>query len=60
MDKESERLFTIYFAGIAAMRFHPKNDGNANEKEKCQYAAKIADLMVAEHHKRFPLPKVRP
>jgi len=50
-----EQYWAIYFAGIAAIRFHPKDDtNNRDDAERVAHAAQIADLMLDEHKRRFP------
>lgn len=51
MDEET--AWTIYFAGIASLRFHPSNH-LVKPEAAVEYAAKVADLMLSEHRERFP------
>ncbi len=50
MDEKQEWI--IYFAGIAAIRFHPRNDENGTTTEQIKFAAHAADLMLEERRKR--------
>lgn len=60
MDEE-QKIWAIYFAGIASLRFHPRNimlplgDFKA-EESALVYSAFIADLMLALHKERFKCP----
>lgn len=63
MDKDI--AWAMYFAGVAALRFHPRNynpdqhlippegQGNALRRELA-LAATIADQMLEYHNRRFP------
>lgn len=49
-----EHVWMLYFATIAGMRFHPKNDETgASIDAKLYYAANIADEMMIQHRRRF-------
>lgn len=49
-----EQYWAIYFAGIAAIRFHPKDDHpRLTDKERVSRAAEIADMMLDEQKRRF-------
>lgn len=48
---DNENIWAIYFAGVAAFKFHPRNE---HEKDRITTAAKIADEMLIEHRRRFP------
>lgn len=57
---DDEQLWSIYFAGVASIRMHPRNDYNAlihreALKDTIRFAATVADEMLNEHHKRFPV-----
>lgn len=56
----NEQLFALYFGGICSIRFHPKNIGVCNPKDKViltvDEAARVADIMLREHRRRFPCP----
>ncbi len=52
MDPEQE--WKIYFAGIAAIRMHPRNDENGTTIEQVRFAANAADLMLEERRTRWP------
>lgn len=54
---DEENIWAIYFAGIASIRFHPRNDNNVNAKAIVTWAAEVADAMLSEHHKRWPVEK---
>ena len=43
----------LYFASIASLRFHPRNEVK-DEQTEIEYAAEIADLMMKERAKRWP------
>lgn len=50
--REFER-WSLYFCGVASMRFHPRNDDTAETvAEKVMMSAAVADLMLAESRKR--------
>ncbi len=42
----------IYFSGICAIRFHPRDDGRIDDIAKVKRAAKIADLMIKARRAR--------
>ncbi len=45
-------VWDVYFAGIASIRFHPKNDHHHPPESEIEFAATIADLMMIERRKR--------
>ncbi len=51
MDEKT--AWDIYFAGIASIRFHPRNDNGHRAYEEVEYAATVADLMMIERKKRW-------
>lgn len=53
----NEKLWSMYFVGICSIRFHPKNDAlqEGSDTNVVHYAATIADKMLDEHHKRWPV-----
>lgn len=54
---KDEQLWAIYFAGVCALRFHPRNDTPETpmlDRVRVKFAAGIADNMLAEHRTRFP------
>lgn len=52
MDEKT--AWDMYFAGIASIRFHPRNDKPDDTiAEKVENAAKIADHMVIQRRKRW-------
>lgn len=58
---DDEQLWCIYFAGILALRMHPRNIETGDDKHliklEVEIAAQIADLALAHHHDRFPVEK---
>lgn len=51
-------IWAIYFAGVASLKFHPRNvmlplENMTAEKSAIRNAAAIADLMLDEHNRRF-------
>lgn len=64
---EKETIWAMYFAGVAAMRFHPRNidpqlngyqDWNDELHKRIElelwYASIVADEMTRQHNRRFP------
>lgn len=52
-----EQIWAIYFAGLGAMRFHPKNDTDGlMPAQRIRFAASMADAMLQQHRERFPWP----
>lgn len=55
----NEDRWSIYFAGILALRFHPANDKNGaagiNADIQVATAAQLADIAMIEHQKRWPV-----
>lgn len=52
-----EQVWCMYFAGVAAFRFHPRNtevgDGES-DLLNIRFAAAVADHMLRAHRERFP------
>lgn len=51
---DDEKWWAIYFAGIASLQFHPRNPAT-HFNERIKMAADIADRMLLEHAKRWPV-----
>lgn len=55
---DDEQTWSIYFAGICSMQFHPRNQTQGVTPDTLvTWAAKIADAMLQEHHDRWPVEK---
>lgn len=55
MNSHDEKWWAIYFAGILAMRFHPRNDNfrQGYYQDQIDMATRVADLAVQAHRERF-------
>lgn len=57
---DNEQLWSIYFAGICAMQFHPRNTHNVNTDglhatlARCEM---VANAMLETHRDRWPKDK---
>lgn len=54
---DDENKWALYFAGILALKFHPRNvliPGQEFERSAVSHAGHIADLALEEHMKRWP------
>lgn len=47
-------VWDLYFASIASLRFHPRNDGNNTPSQDVAFAARVADMMLEERNNRWP------
>lgn len=55
MDEET--TWAIYFAGIASLKFHPRNvmvPGEVFEDSALAHSAHVADKMLKLHKERYP------
>lgn len=60
---DDEQIWSIYFAGVCSMQYHPRNNINYRDEREflaITWAANAADAMLAEHHKRWPVEKEEP
>lgn len=47
-------IWSIYFSGVCAFRFHPRNDSEGRDYvSEVEFAALVADLMLEEDRKRW-------
>ncbi len=53
---DDDLIWDMYFAGICAMQFHPKNHENYinNEQTLVDYCSEVADTMLAKRKERWP------
>lgn len=57
---EDEKIWALYFAGVLALKFHPRNEhhlenGHPMYKDQLvKAAAQVADLALLEHMARWP------
>ena len=56
---DDEKYWAVYFAGICALQFHPRNPAT-HFAERIRMSADIADRMLAEHMKRWPIETEEP
>ncbi len=57
---DEEQLWAIYFAGVLALKFHPRNvqlPCDTFTESAVANAAHIADLALQQHMKRWPVEK---
>lgn len=51
MDEKAQ--FVVYYSGLVAMQFHPRNEGNWPDVEALELLAQVADKMVELTKERY-------
>lgn len=60
---DEEQVWAIYFAGVLALKFHPRNvllPGDNFTESAVANAAFVADLALKQHMQRWPVEKEEP
>lgn len=54
---DDKTAWDLYFSGVAALQFHPKNDIASDDvktiSERVRKSAKVADMMLLERQNRW-------
>ena len=49
---DDQQFWDLAFATVTSIRFHPRNDKEVTARSQVEFAATVADLMVAERRLR--------